>query len=89
MEQFSNFTFVKQISLEVLGSKFMEEMELPQDFNFPLFKKDLKALLVSPLRLAAKGHGQRRQGSGSGLILSGGERRLEISRPFTGKLRFP
>lgn len=131
MEQFSNFTFVKQISLEVLGSKFnmsyrlkclleeqidltkygegvkhisfspligevfppiseyipsektlevqyliapqqaieadetqffrlmleqfiaaMEEMELPEDFDFALFKEDLKALRFEQLQPA-------------------------------------
>ena len=132
MEQFSNFTFVKQVSLEVLGSKFnmsrrlnclleeqigltkygeavkhisfspligevfppiskyipsentlevqylmdpqqaieadeaqffrlmleqfiaaMEEMELPEDFDFPLFKEDLKALRFEQLQQVA------------------------------------
>lgn len=132
MEQFSNFTFVKQISLEVLGSKFnmsyrlkclleeqidltkygegvkhisfspligevfppiseyipsektlevqyliapqqaieadetqffrlmleqfiaaMEEMELPEDFDFALFKEDLKALRFEQLQQVA------------------------------------
>ena len=132
MEQFSNFTFVKQVSLEVLGSKFnmsrrlnclleeqidltkygeavkhisfspligevfppiskyipsentlevqylmdpqqaieadeaqffrlmleqfiaaMEEMELPQDFDLPLFKEDLKSLRFEQLQQVA------------------------------------
>ena len=132
MEQFSNFTFVKQISLEVLGRKFnmsyrlnclleeqigltkygeavkhisfspligevfppiseyipsektlevqylmdpqqaveadeaqffrlmleqfiaaMEEMELPQDFDLPLFKEDLKSLRFEQLQQVA------------------------------------
>ena len=132
MEQFSNFTFVKQVSLEVLGSKFnmsrrlnclleeqigltkygeavkhisfspligevfppiseyipsentlevqylmdpqqaieadeaqffrlmleqfiaaMEEMELPEDFDLPLFKEDLKSLRFEQLQQVA------------------------------------